>query len=431
MAEQTNEGVVQFVNRLFFALSRLSGKRKDRAGQRHTVLPITPKGFQRILHARFPDRYDGENEGTASGGGQKLSTYCSYFNNGLHKMGYGRPAMNEERICPGDVDLVTSEHAVQLLGEHEVGAGTPAAMATPPFVAPSGFDELADRLLLDVSFFREVDQLLAGKGQVIFYGPPGTGKTFVARELARHFAGQNGKVEIIQFHPSYTYEDFVEGFRPVLRDGQPGFELVRGPLRRLARMSRQDPDSTFVLLIDEINRGNVAKIFGELYFLLECRNEGIRLQYNRKYKFSMPDNLWIIGTMNTADRSIALIDAALRRRFFFVPFFPDTPPVAGVLKRWLNRNKPQLTWVADVVDEANRRLGSRHSALGPSHVLRHDLDDSWVERIWKHSILPFLAEQFFGEEERLDEFGLDLLKKAVKQSTQEDASDAAVDAKGI
>lgn len=215
MADQ----VVQFVNRLFFALSTLSTQTRLRAGQRQTVLPITPQGFQRILHARFPDRYDGVNEGTASGGGQKLSTYCSYFNNGLHKLGYGRPALNEERICPGDVDLVTPEHAVQLVAEHAVAESTTAAKATLPLAAPNGFDDLAKRLLLDVSFFGEVEQLLATKGQVIFYGPPGTGKTYVARELARHFAGLNGKVEIIQFHPSYTYEDFVEGFRPALRDG--------------------------------------------------------------------------------------------------------------------------------------------------------------------------------------------------------------------
>ncbi len=95
------------------------------------------------------------------------------------------------------------------------------------------------------------------------------------------------------------------------------------------------------------------------------------------------------------------------------------------------RQEPELTWVADVVDEANRKLGSRHSALGPSHFLRHDLDDSWVEMIWKHSILPFLAEQFFGEEERVDEFMLELLKKAVKQKTQEVATHAAADAERI
>jgi len=119
-------------------------------------------------------------------------------------------------------------------------------------------------------------------------------------------------VEIVQFHPSYAYEDFVEGYRPTLTDaGQPGFELVPGPLKRVAEKAVANPETKHVLLIDEINRGNIAKVFGELYYLLEYRDQKINLQYNHKEQFGLPKNLWLIGTMNTADRSIALIDAAL------------------------------------------------------------------------------------------------------------------------
>ena len=114
--------------------------------------------------------------------------------------------------------------------------------------------------------------------------------------------------------------------------------------------------------------------------------------------------------MNTADRSIALVDAALRRRFFFVPFMPDEAPVAGLLARWLELHKPTLAWVARVVDEANRRLGDRHLAIGPSHFMRADLDEEWVRLIWDHAVMPTIADRFFGEDERLREFDLDALR---------------------
>ena len=130
----------------------------------------------------------------------------------------------------------------------------------------------------------------------------------------------------------------------------------------------------------------------------------------------------MIGTMNTADRSIALIDAALRRRFHFVPFFPDRPPVAGLLRRWLARHKPGMEWVADRVDAANRKLDDRHAAIGPSHFMRENLDDEWVRLIWDHSILPYVAEHLFGEEERLDEFSLDRLAGQVAVTEDADAT---------
>ena len=287
---------------------------------------------------------------------------------------------------------------------------------------------LADRLLLDQAYLERIEQLLTAKGQVIFYGPPGTGKTFVARELARHYAGEHGTVELVQFHPSYAYEDFVEGYRPRPINGQPGFMLLPGPVKRIAETARQNPATRHVLIIDEINRGNVAKVFGELYFLLEYRQERIALQYSDE-AFDLPSNLWIIGSMNTADRSIALIDAALRRRFYFVPFFPDQPPVAGLLRRWLKRRQPDMVWVADVVDEANRRLGNQHAAIGPSHFMRPELTDDWVKLIWEHAILPYLQEQFFGEDERLDEFRLERLVAVVHATApapaEEDLEDDA------
>jgi len=303
---------------------------------------------------------------------------------------------------------------------------------TSPEPVINTLHQLADDLLLDPTALIQYDTLLRDKHQLIFYGPPGTGKTYVARKLAEHFAGCRERVEIVQFHPSYAYEDFVEGYRPHTINGQPGFQLVAGPLKRIAQSAQSDPTHTYILLIDELNRGNIAKVFGELYYLLEYRDDAIQLQYSEQ-RFALPRNLWIIGTMNTADRSIALLDAALRRRFYFVPFFADEAPVEGLLARWLSRHNAPMLWVAAVVDEANRRLGQRHAAIGPSYFMRSDLDDTWVGRIWQHAILPYLEEQFFGEEDRLVDFDLDKLRQFAMARQQADATserddDAAADA---
>jgi 5-methylcytosine-specific restriction enzyme B len=230
-------------------------------------------------------------------------------------------------------------------------------------------DHLASSLYLEAPYLANVIELLRHKGQLIFYGPPGTGKTYVARQVARHLAGDDGSVEIVQFHPSYSYEDFVQGFRPS-PDGQAGFVLRDGPLVRAVRRALDSPLGTHVLIVDEINRGNLAKVFGELYYLLEYRGEEMHLMYSDA-PFRLPTNLWIIGTMNTADRSIAIVDGALRRRFYFVAFYPSEPPVAGLLHRWLSQHKPGFLWLAEVVDRANHLLGDTHAAIAePLHAAR-------------------------------------------------------------
>ena len=233
---------------------------------------------------------------------------------------------------------------------------------------------LARVLHLPVVFLRNIETLLQEKKQVIFQGPPGTGKTYVAKELARHLAGGDERCRLVQFHPSYSYEDFVQGYRPRLLDnGQPGFALKDGPLMQIARQAEDDPDGQYFLIIDEINRGNLAKVFGELYFLLEYRETPMNLMYQEEDEppFTMPGNLHIIGTMNTADHSIAMVDLALRRRFAFVDFSADEEPVKGLLRHWLEANGlGKMEWVADVVERANTKLDDRHAAIGPSYFMR-------------------------------------------------------------
>ena len=308
------------------------------------------------------------------------------------------------------------EYVKDKLIAYRAGEVTEVPTLPPPPPSPwypANIEGLAEELLWEPNQLQGIIDDLREKRQVIFHGPPGTGKTYVARQIAKHAQDYGGGFEIVQFHPSYSYEDFVEGYRPTLTEnGQPAFKLVQGPLRRIAERARDDPNSTFILVIDELNRGNVAKVFGELYFLLEYRDEEVRLQYGGDGEgFSLPRNLWFICTMNTADRSIALMDAALRRRFYFAPFFPDEPPVKGLLHRWLDENDPGITWVADLVDKANEKL-NRDMRIGPSYFMDPSrfLDENRVRRIWERAVIPYVEEQCFGDDAKLAEFDFDRLK---------------------
>ena len=323
------------------------------------------------------------------------------------------------------------------------------ATGSDPLQAPKGesemseidFEPLANELRLGADFLSEIWALLEDKRQIIFQGPPGTGKTYVAQQLAKYLAigdlkeraketldaASSDRVTIVQFHPSYAYEDFVQGFRPTLDENGAGFKLTDGPLLKAAKHAKCDEERHF-LIIDEINRGNLAKVFGELYFLLEYRNKAIRLQYSEDGEdepFMLPENLYIIGTMNTADRSIALVDLALRRRFYFVSFDPHEPPIEGLLSRWLADEAQGMEWVADVVAKANEQLDSRHAAIGPSYFMNKEkaLDDEAVARIWKHSVMPYIEEHLFGEPDRLSDFGLEKLRDGRDDSEGDEAAD--------
>ena len=350
------------------------------------------------------------------------------FTRAYDSAGYGRPEGEADEAAVYEHALTFLDRFIDEAAErglelrHRLDAqsvvwgmsGSETSETTSP-PQPDALKALAAELHVTADFLGNIEKLLEDKKQVIFQGPPGTGKTYVARKLAKHLAGSDDRVDLVQLHPSYAYEDFVQGFRPTLRDGQPGFDLMDGPLLEAAKRARGEPDETHFLLIDEINRGNVAKVFGELYFLLEYRDEKIRLQYQRNSgeTFELPGNLYIIGTMNTADRSIALVDLALRRRFNFVEFHPDEEPVKGVLRRWLKEKVPDMERVADIVDRANEKLrDDRHAAIGPSYFMKGDLDEDAVRRIWKHSVLPYIEELLFGQGDRLGEFDLEELWEA-------------------
>ena len=261
-------------------------------------------------------------------------------------------------------------------------------------------EDLADELLLGREFLDDLVDLLADRGQIILYGPPGTGKTYIAKKLAEALVPDPERRTIVQFHPSTSYEDFVEGYRPEEADGQLSYRLVDGPLRALAAKATDAPGTRHIMLIDEINRGNLPKILGELLFLLEYRDEKISTLYRPDESFELPSDLWFIGTMNIADRSVALIDAALRRRFHFVPVYPDDGPMDGLLGRWLDRHD-EPGWVAGLVMMVNAELveslGGPHLQIGPSHFMRSGLDEARIRRIWRYNIEPLMEDQFFGD----------------------------------
>lgn len=299
--------------------------------------------------------------------------------------------------------------------------------ADPRGFRPSDIDTaaLSERLKLDEDWIVRVIDALHRRGQIILYGPPGTGKTFVAKAITEALTTKPDAARRIQFHPSYTYEDFFAGYRPREKDGQLVFELTQGPLRRISDAARRDPDVTHVLMIDEINRANLSKVFGELYYLLEYRDEPIDLLYagsgtDGGDTFSLPPNVVIIGTMNTADRSIALLDSAMRRRFSFFELHPDVPPVAGILDRWMAAH-PQSVDISALFAELNSRIRDREDRIGPSHLLRvEDLSRHALEAIWTENLMPLLEERHLGSAVNVHAtFSLDVLLEKVSPPAAE------------
>jgi 5-methylcytosine-specific restriction enzyme B len=278
--------------------------------------------------------------------------------------------------------------------------------------------EFARSVLMDQAELVKIVDLLWERKQVIFYGPPGTGKTYLASKLARHLT-EDGAVKLVQFHPSYTYEDFFEGFRP-----EPGgsgtltFTLRAGPFRDFAEVAADNSSTAYILIIDEINRANLAKVFGELYFLLEYRDQSISLQYSPDKEFVLPENLFLIGTMNTADRSIARIDTAMRRRFAFVELDPRIPPVQGLLARWLTEHRLPLD-AARLLDELNRRLEDSDAAIGPSYLMKEAIYQraDGLDRVWQYDIMPLLEDLFFGQRDLAEQYGLPELRKATASAS--------------
>ncbi|MGD9485202.1 DUF4357 domain-containing protein [Streptomyces sp. TRM70308] len=296
-----------------------------------------------------------------------------------------------------DEELAEEAEAI----ERDPSVELPAITARRELELPEPTAELAAELLVhDIAWLREVRDLLWDERQLVLYGPPGTGKTYLALKLAEFLGGGPEQVKLVQFHPSYAYEDFFEGFRPQEdpRTREVAFRLTAGPLRELADLAAREGNRHIphFLVIDEINRANLAKVFGELYFLLEYRNRSVRLTYSGD-DFALPPNLFVIGTMNTADRSIALVDAAMRRRFAFVELSPRIEPTRGLLRRWLAAQGKDAE-PADLLDALNARIADPDFRVGPSYLMKEGVyREGGLERTWRTKILPLLEEHHYGE----------------------------------
>jgi len=245
------------------------------------------------------------------------------------------------------------------------------------------------------------------KGQAIFYGPPGTGKTFVAQKLAQHLtSGSNGFWEMVQFHPAYAYEDFMQGIRPLTdSDSQLRYELIPGRFLQFCTRARQTSD-VCIFIIDEINRANLSSVLGELMLLLEYRDAEIPLAGGGT--FSIPANLRLLGTMNTADRSIALVDHALRRRFAFINLSPNM----DVLRHYHQSNSFDPTGLIKILNRLNRTIGDPHYAIGHSYFLLNDIATQLAD-IWQMEIEPYLEEFFFDQPDQVDTFRWHKIKSQI------------------
>ncbi len=277
--------------------------------------------------------------------------------------------------------------------------------------------DFLEEVFMDEDSYDTLVALVRNKKNVILQGAPGVGKTFAAKRLAYSMMGVKdpNRVMMVQFHQSYSYEDFIMGFRP----SENGFELKRGAFYNFCKDAEIDSENEYFFIIDEINRGNLSKIFGELFMLIESDKRGVELQllYSDE-KFSVPSNVYIIGMMNTADRSLAMLDYALRRRFAFFEMKPgfDTD---GFREYRMGLASEKFDRLINCVDNLNATIAADES-LGEGFCIGHSYfcnlkkaTDQALSGIVEYELIPLLKEYWFDEPVKIKDW-INSLRSAIK-----------------
>lgn len=278
-------------------------------------------------------------------------------------------------------------------------------------------DDFLNEVYMDEDTYNTLTELLEAKYNVILQGAPGVGKTFAAKRLAYSIMGQKdtSRVAMVQFHQSYSYEDFIQGYRP----SKDGFELENGTFYKFCKEAEEDNERPYFFIIDEINRGNLSKILGELMMLIEKdkRGEKIKLLYSNEW-FTVPQNVRIIGMMNTADRSLALMDYALRRRFAFFDFAPAFSS-EGFKNYLAEKNSPKLESLITAVESLNNTISSDES-LGDGFRIGHsyfctdgEITDEWLKSVVEYEVIPLIKEYWFDEPTKVRDWSA-TLRSAIK-----------------
>lgn len=287
-------------------------------------------------------------------------------------------------------------------------------LETPP-VAFSTYsrNEFLNEVFMSEEKYDRLCNVLKNKMNIILQGAPGVGKTFAARRLAWSLMGKkdDDRIELVQFHQNYSYEDFVMGYKP----SEDGFKLKEGVFYRFCKKAEEQPEKDFFFIIDEINRGNLSKIFGELLMLIEkdYRGTTITLPYSDE-QFSVPKNLYIIGMMNTADRSLAMIDYALRRRFSFIEMEPAFES-KGFTDYQKQLNNAKFNELINKIKDLNQEI-TEDKTLGKGFCIGHSYfcgqkpcTEEWLRSIVEYDILPMLNEYWFDEPNKVEKWSKVLL----------------------
>eukprot|EP00130_Batrachochytrium_dendrobatidis_P008462 XP_006683337.1 hypothetical protein BATDEDRAFT_93096 [Batrachochytrium dendrobatidis JAM81] len=268
--------------------------------------------------------------------------------------------------------------------------------------------DFLNEVFMEESRYHKLVKLLKKKKNVILQGAPGVGKTFSAKRLAYSMMGEKdvSRVMMVQFHQSYSYEDFIMGYRPTNN----GFELSEGPFYNFCKMAEEDSDRDYFFIIDEINRGNLSKIFGELLMLIEKdkRGQKLRLLYANEL-FSVPKNVYILGMMNTADRSLAMIDYALRRRFAFYKLEPafDSDSFQEIVSE---ANNSKFYALVEQIKSLNSYI-CQDESLGSGFQIGHsylcpyeEVTDEWLSSVIEYELIPLLDEYWFDEPSKVGQW---------------------------